>query len=79
MVFHLTLGSRELSALTILTFSMHFNIYARIKYLVPTSLGQNMTPKASPKKNAWADTMFSSTAGGIILVRRPLRRVPIGW
>lgn len=47
-VFHLTLGSRELSALTVLTFSAHSNIYARIKYLALARLGQNITSKLLP-------------------------------
>lgn len=47
-VFHLTLGSRELSALTVLTFSVRCNIYTRIKYLVLASLGQNITSKLLP-------------------------------
>lgn len=50
MVFHLTLGSRELSASTILTFSMRRNIYARIKYLAPTSLGTKHHIKSCPQK-----------------------------
>jgi len=79
MVFHLTLGSRELSALTILTFTTRCSIYARIMYLAPTSLGENITSKAIPRKIAWAETTFSSTASGIILVSRPLRGVPRGW
>lgn len=66
MVFHFTLGSREFRALTILTFSMHCNVYPRIKYLAPTSLGQNIISKAFPRRAA--ETTFSSTASGIILV-----------
>lgn len=48
-VFHLTLGSRELSTSTVLTFTMRRNIYARIKYLAPTSWGTKHHIKSCPK------------------------------